>query len=196
MAFQFQYNKTSLNNLGKQLKVREGALPILKNKESALRAEVIKHKGYLRDAEARHEDVRSDGERLLPLVGRFPLERVKIDKVDIEHRKIAGVAIPIFKEVSLKFEEILWHEAPHWYPDVFVYLQREAEERVKLEIAKRQLAILEHERKRTTQKVNLYEKVQIPELRDAIKKIKRFLEDKENLSKAAQKIVKSRMVEA
>jgi V/A-type H+-transporting ATPase subunit D len=40
--------------------------------------------------------------------------------------------------------------------------------------------------------VNLFEKVQIPGYEDAIRKIKRFLEDKENLSKAAQKIVKNR----
>ncbi|MCE2496699.1 MAG: hypothetical protein J4F31_09025 [Flavobacteriales bacterium] len=196
MAFQFQYNKTSLNDLGKQLKVREGALPILKNKESALRAEVIKHKAQLKSAESEHQGVRDEGTELLELIGRFPIERVAIDTVDIEMRKIAGVAIPVFRDVQLKFLEILWHEAPHWYPDVYAYLEREAVETVKLELAKRQLAILERERKRTTQKVNLYEKVQIPELRDAIKKIKRFLEDKENLSKAAQKIVKSRKVEA
>src|SRR5690606_40786428 len=40
----FQYNKTSLQSLGKQLKVRERALPTLKNKESALRSEVKRAK--------------------------------------------------------------------------------------------------------------------------------------------------------
>ena len=40
MAIKFQYNKTSLTNLGKQLKVRRNALPTLKNKESALRVSV------------------------------------------------------------------------------------------------------------------------------------------------------------
>ena len=41
MAVKFQYNKTSLTNLGKQLKIRQNALPTLKNKESALRVSVI-----------------------------------------------------------------------------------------------------------------------------------------------------------
>jgi len=40
--------------------------------------------------------------------------------------------------------------------------------------------------------VNLYEKVQIPGLQDAILKIKRYLEDEDNLTKSAQKIVKAR----
>ena len=44
MAIKFQYNKTSLNNLQKQLKMRLGALPTLQNKESALRLEVRKAK--------------------------------------------------------------------------------------------------------------------------------------------------------
>ena len=41
MAIKFQYNKTSLTNLGKQLKIRTNALPTLKSKESALRLSVI-----------------------------------------------------------------------------------------------------------------------------------------------------------
>ena len=52
--------------------------------------------------------------------------------------------------------------------------------------------ILDFQRKKTTQKVNLYEKVQIPGYQEAIRKIKRFMEDEENLSKASQKIVKTR----
>ena len=44
MAIKFQYNKTALNNLQKQLKMRQSALPTLQNKESALRLEVRKAK--------------------------------------------------------------------------------------------------------------------------------------------------------
>ncbi len=95
MAIKFQYNKTSLQQLEKQLKVRVRTLPIIKNKESALRMEVKRCK------------------------------------------------------------------------------------------------VLEHARKKTTQKVNLFEKVQIPGYQDALRKIKRFMEDEENLSKSSQKIMKS-----
>ncbi|MDD2242854.1 MAG: V-type ATP synthase subunit D, partial [Bacteroidales bacterium] len=52
----------------------------------------------------------------------------------------------------------------------------------------------DYSRKKTTQKVNLYEKVQIPGYQEAIRKIKRYMEDEENLSKASQKIVKERHV--
>ena len=44
MAIKFQYNKTSLQQLEKQLKMRERSLPTIKSKESALRIEVKRTK--------------------------------------------------------------------------------------------------------------------------------------------------------
>ena len=43
MAIKFQYNKTSLQQLEKQLKMRVRTLPIIKNKESALRTVSYTH---------------------------------------------------------------------------------------------------------------------------------------------------------
>ena len=68
-----------------------------------------------------------------------------------------------------------------------------AERRKELDEALRAVGFeLIDDRRKTTQKVNLYEKVQIPGYEDAIRKIKRFMEDEENLSKSAQKIVKTK----
>ena len=47
MAITFQYNKTSLQGLEKNLKMRVRALPTIKNKESALRVEVKKARTIL-----------------------------------------------------------------------------------------------------------------------------------------------------
>ena len=62
---------------------------------------------------------------------------------------------------------------------------------LKVNRTQKKLTLLEKARKKTTQKVNLFEKVQIPGYQDAIRKIKRFMEDEENLSKSSQKILKS-----
>ena len=53
MAIQFQYNKTSLQTLEKNLKMRVRALPTIKNKESALRMEVKERKMTLKNLKAR-----------------------------------------------------------------------------------------------------------------------------------------------
>ena len=66
---------------------------------------------------------------------------------------------------------------------------------IESELYMEKMRLLDYSRRKTTQKVNLYEKVQIPGYTDEIRKIKRFLEDEENLSKSAQKIVKKRQEE-
>jgi len=70
------------------------------------------------------------------------------------------------------------------------------EKRLQWQLKEQEIALLEAERKRTTQKLNLFEKVQIPAYEDQIRKIKRFLEDEENLVKATQKLVKQKREEA
>ena len=55
---------------------------------------------------------------------------------------------------------------------------------IEAEFSGMKLELLEHARKKTTQKVNLFEKVQIPGYKDAIRKVKRFMEDEESLSKS------------
>jgi len=65
---------------------------------------------------------------------------------------------------------------------------------IEITIAEQTFTVLEYARKKTTQKVNLYEKVQIPEYNEALRKIKRFLEDQVNLEKASQKILKNKLL--
>lgn len=60
MAIKFQYNKTSQQQLEKQLKVRERALPTIKSKESALRLEVKRTKDEVNSLELQlEEEIRS-----------------------------------------------------------------------------------------------------------------------------------------
>ena len=81
--------------------------------------------------------------------------------------------------------------APKWYADGIHLLKELAHTAIEREFTLAKLGLLEHARKKTTQKVNLFEKVQIPGYQDALRKIKRFMEDEENLSKSSQKILKS-----
>ena len=68
MAIKFQYNKTSLQQLEKQLKVRVRTLPIIKNKESALRMEVKRCKADAAALDARLEKEIQAYEAMLPLM--------------------------------------------------------------------------------------------------------------------------------
>lgn len=81
--------------------------------------------------------------------------------------------------------------APAWYTDGIELLKRWLRTGIEAEFSGMKLELLEHARKKTTQKVNLFEKVQIPGYKDAIRKVKRFMEDEESLSKSSQKIMRA-----
>ena len=192
MAIKFQYNKTSLNNLNKQLKMRKNALPTLKNKESALRLEVRKAKEY---AEKLIEDLDASLKRydyLAALWNEFDAGLITITDVDLVTVKVAGVKTPDLKEIHYQINDFNAFARPAWYADGVTILKELSRLGIESEVYREKARILDFSRKKTTQKVNLYEKVQIPGYQEAIRKIKRYMEDEENLSKAASKIVKSR----
>ena len=192
MAIQFQYNKTSLQSLEKNLKMRVRALPTIKNKESALRMEVKRAKDEIKRSEQELEQKIASYESMLALWGEFDITLLEVKDVKMSIRKIAGVRIPVLDEVIYHTRPYSLFNSPKWYPDGLAQLKELAQVGIEQVFTTRKLELLEYARKKTTQKVNLFEKVQIPGYEDAILKIKRFMEDEENLSKSSQKIVKSR----
>jgi len=192
MAIKFQYNKTSLNNIGKQLKMRQNALPTLKNKESALRLEVRKAKEHSERLVAELDASLKRYDYLAALWNEFEPGLISITDVDLETVKVAGVKTPALKDIRYEIHEFNAFEKPAWYADGVAILKELSRLGIESEVYMEKSRILDYQRKKTTQKVNLYEKVQIPGYQEAIRKIKRYMEDEENLSKAASKIVKSR----
>jgi len=192
VAIKFQYNKTALQALDKQLKVRERALPTLKNKESALRVEVKRAKDKAAELEKEYNEQIESYENMARLWGEFDQSLVRISDVDLSSKKIAGVFTPVLEDIHFEINNENLFNQPVWFPDGISIIKKIAETAIEREVFLRKMEVLDFARKKTTQKVNLYEKVQIPGFQDAIRKIKRFLEDQDNLSKAAQKIVKDR----
>ena len=192
MAIKFQYNKTSLGELGKQLKMRQKALPTIKSKESALRSEVKRAKDSAAEYRERLDALMAEYDYMVALWGEFDCTLVRVADVDLSTQKIAGVRIPVLNEVQFEVKPFDLFTSPAWYSDGVALLRKIATLGIEFEVYNRKTALLDYARRKTTQKVNLYEKVQIPGYEDAIRKIKRFMEDEENLSKSAQKIVKTR----
>ena len=192
MAIKFQYNKTSLTNLGKQLKIRQNALPTLKNKESALRVSVIQAKAEAQaQADALEARLR-EYDYLAALWNEFEAGLISITDVHLRTVKIAGVNAPQLDRIDFELKPFNAFASPAWYADGIRILKELSTLGIESEISEERRRILEFNRKKTTQKVNLYEKVQIPGYQEAIRKIKRYMEDEENLSKASSKIVKNR----
>ena len=192
MAIKFQYNKTSQQALEKNLNLRLRALPTLQSKESALRMEVKKAKDQIEELDNELESQIGSYDKMVGLWTEFDPSLIRVKDVNLSKKKIAGVPIFVLEGVEFETKQFSVFNRPKWFLDGVSLLQRLGEIGITRDFFELKLRKLEYARKKTTQKVNLFEKVQIPGYEDAILKIKRYLEDEENLSKSSQKIMRAK----
>jgi len=195
MELKYHFNKTSQQQLAKELKVRLDALPTLHAKEAALRNEVKRAKNAVAMLE---KEIAGELEKITSmekLWAEFP-DVICVKEVRLSSRNIAGVKIETLDQVDFEVRRFSLFGRPYWFLKGVHILKNIARMKISLKVLTKELEVLEYARKKTTQKVNLYEKVQVPAYREAMRKIKRFLEDEENLAKSSQKILKTRKVMA
>lgn len=193
MAIKFQYNKTSLQQQEKALKMRVRTLPTIKSKESALRQQVKQCKAEVEAREDELERQLQSYESIVSLWDEFQPDLVSVRSVDLSIRKVAGVILPELDKIHYEVKPFSIFNSPSWYAEGIELLKTLATTGIEAEFLRLKMEFLEHARKKTTQKVNLFEKVQIPGYQDAIRKIKRFLEDEQSLSKSSQKIMRANL---
>lgn len=193
MKLQVKYNKTVLREFQKKLTIRVKALPTLKNKEAALRAMVFETRRKMEEALSSYQQVLEKTAPWKALWNEFDFSLVKINRYEVSHSKIAGILIPQLESVEIERADIALTAFPDWVNDGLPEFRKILAAEATCRILQERLSLLEDARKKATQKVNLYEKVQIPSLEAGIRQIKRYLEDEDNLSKAAQKLLKTKL---
>lgn len=117
---------------------------------------------------------------------------VQVKRVNTGSANIAGVAIPTFESIETAVKDIDLWATPAWVDDAvkattgILALQCE---RAVYEEQKRLVTI---ELQTTSQRVNLFEKVKIPECKEAIRLIKIALGDEQTSAVTRGKIAKGR----
>jgi len=193
MKIQLKYNKTALREFQKKLQIRERALPTLKNKESVLRAMVLEARKEIEHINGLLLSKTKKNESWKNLWQEFNTNLIQITKVHSTKIKVAGIDIPVFENLDTMEQDFSLFNNPYWFRNGVQELKDVLEIRVRKEYLSNKILLLEQARKKATQKVNLYEKVQIPTLASATRQIKRYLEDEENLAKAGQKLLKQKL---
>lgn len=196
MDLRFQYNKTSLQELEKLMQIRKTALPVLKSKETALRQEVQKRKIILAELKA---DTDSQKNSLLEFGGlwnEFDFSLLVKGELQIRRYKVAGVALEELVQFDVEEREFNPQNRPAWFIAGLEELKTYNVLKERCRFFIQSIDRLETARRKTTQKVNLFEKVQIPAYESAIIKVKRYLEDEETIAKASQKMLKKRLSRA
>lgn len=117
---------------------------------------------------------------------------VKPDKAVCTENNIAGVIVPVFKELT--FKEISYDVAdyPLWVDEAIVRMREIARLNVLLQTLKKQSELLNRELRLTSQRVNLFEKVKIPEAKENIRVIEIYLGDQQTSAVVRGKIAKKK----
>lgn len=119
---------------------------------------------------------------------------VVVDKVIKEKGNIAGVKIPVFKELT--FQHIIYDldQYPLWVDSGVRSLKEIARYDAMIATLEKQIELLGRELRVTSQRVNLFEKVKIPETRENIRKIGIYLGDQQTAAVVRGKIAKKKLV--
>lgn len=120
---------------------------------------------------------------------------IQVKEIVRSFGNIAGVAIPIFGNISFVEETPDLFETPAWVDSGIDLLRQLIRLRVERQIIEEQHRLLSEELRTTSQRVNLFEKVKIPECRENIRVIRIFMGDQQTAAVARSKIAKGKSVE-
>ena len=187
--------KTELKAQTDALKRFQRFLPMLQLKKQQLQGEIA---GIVQKAEettARERAVRDDLDRW---VGLFATDEellaglVKVKSVNTGMANVAGVTIPTFESIETDVKEVNAWSTPAWVDNAVDTTTQILSLQCERSIYQEQKALIEKELQLTSQRVNLFEKVKIPECREAIRKIKIAIGDEQTAAVTRGKIAKGR----
>ncbi len=119
---------------------------------------------------------------------------ISIKEISITKGNVAGVTVPVFN--SLEFNDIDYdlREYPLWVDRALVSLRDNARYDAIIAVLEERIRILSKELRTTTQRVNLFEKVRIPQTKENIRVIGIYLQDQQVSAVVRGKIAKKKMV--
>ncbi|MDC7230934.1 V-type ATP synthase subunit D [uncultured Sphaerochaeta sp.] len=120
---------------------------------------------------------------------------IKIDKVVKAKGNIAGVTIPVFKELTFVPISYDLADYPLWVDKGLESLRDLARYDALIATLEQQVRLLEKELRTTSQRVNLFEKVKIPEAKDNIRRIAIYLGDQQTAAVVRGKIAKKKLMQ-
>ncbi len=192
--------KNELKKQKDQLKQFERYLPTLQLKKQQLQMVIMKtvaeseniEKEYLSMIDGLDDWVAVFAENTLFSDERKIENLVIPDKIIYTQDNIAGVTVPVFKQLTFKDISYDVADYPLWVDEALVRMREISRLNVLLKTLKKQVELLSRELRFTSQRVNLFEKVKIPEAKENIRKIDIYLGDQQTSAVVRGKIAKKK----
>jgi V/A-type H+-transporting ATPase subunit D len=185
------------NELKKQkdsLKRYKRYLPTLMLKKQQLQGEIRLTDLRLKELHSARENLDESFKTWIGVfaeTGFFTKDILKITSLRTDIGNVAGVAIPIFKGADFEIARYDLVHTPLWLDTAVENMKQSLLLELEAEIVEEQRKRLDRELRTTTQRVNLFEKIKIPEAADNIKKIQVYLGDQQTAAVVRGKIAKS-----
>jgi V/A-type H+/Na+-transporting ATPase subunit D len=197
LSSKIKYTKNELKTQRDALTRFTRYLPTLMLKKQQLQVELRSVKAQIAKKEVEEEEARMGLSVWVKLFSE-PFNFLPfIQVVDIQRStsNIAGITIPIFEKIQFVDEIPDWFETLAWVDRGIETLRYLIRLRVERQILREQHRLLAEELRITSQRVNLFEKVKIPQCRENIRIIRIFMGDQQTAAVACSKIAKSKNVE-
>jgi len=123
----------------------------------------------------------------------FPADAVSVRNIRKGTGNIAGVAIPIYEGADFSRGDYDLYETPLWVDIAADNMEKTIALDLEAEVLDEQVRLLENELLATSQRVNLFEKVKIPETQENIRKISIYLADQQVNAVVRSKIAKRKI---
>ncbi len=172
-------------------------LPMLQLKKQLLQAEIQHIRSAMHAVREREAALRSEIDRWVAVFADpvEPAEYLAIKEVRQVESNVAGVNVPVFERVIFQRRAPDPFMTPPWIDDALEALEKLISTQAELKTLMEQTARITAELHTTSQRVNLFEKVKIPETNENIRVIKIFLGDEQTAAVARAKIAKDRLRE-
>ena len=178
------------------LKMYKRYLPTLTLKKQQLQTEIRTIETKAREVRAKRVQLENEFAQWISVFGEA--EAFKPDMVTVRNiRKgignIAGVTIPIYEGADFSRGDYDLYETPLWIDLAADRMEKALSLDLEASVLDEQVRLLSKELRTTTQRVNLFEKVKIPETKANIKKISVYLGDEQVAAVVRSKISKKKL---
>ncbi|MCM8820253.1 MAG: V-type ATP synthase subunit D [Candidatus Omnitrophica bacterium] len=171
-------------------------LPILQLKKLQLQLEVAKYQKLIEEKNQIFDKRQKFCSEWIGLakVDKIELKKwIKPTKINLDYKNIAGVEVPTF--LNLEFNPVDYDIFiyPLWVDKAIDYLRELITIEEELKTIKKAIEILKEQLRITVQRVNLFEKIKIPQTQEAIRRIKIYLGDQFTNEVCRSKIAKKKL---
>ena len=192
-------SKSALQQQRDKLRLFERFLPSLELKRQQLSAEYKKAVQALQEAEQGSDKASRSLTALLPVLGSTPMKLsnlVRVRHIDLAEEDVLGLRLPTLRAVEFDEAPYSMLATPFWLDELVVCVKASAIYRLRLRVYRERVNRMKGAVRRVSQRVNLFEKVLIPNARRDIARIKIFLSDVERAAVVTSKIAKAKRAPA